>query len=58
LSDRQKEILDESGYNDLTTNADNIINCAVLLVLGFISEATTYAQSWNSCKYPWLIFLV
>lgn len=45
LSDRQQEILDESGYNDLTTNADNIINCAVLLVLGFISEATTYVQS-------------
>lgn len=46
ISDRQREILDESGYNDLTTNADNVINCAVLLVLGFISEATTYA---NSC---------
>ena len=52
LSDRQKEILDESGYNDLTTNADNIINCAVLLVLGFISEATTYAQSCGGSSSP------
>ena len=43
LSDRQQEILDESGYNDLTTNTDNVINCAMLLVLGYIREATTYA---------------
>ena len=46
LSDHQKEILDESGYNELTTNSDSIINCAALLVLGYIHEATTYA---NSC---------
>ena len=52
LSDRQQEILGESGYNDLTTNADNIINCAVLLVLGFISEATTYAQSCGGSSSP------
>lgn len=44
LSDRQQEILDESGYNDLTTNTDNVINCAMLLVLGYIREATTYAR--------------
>lgn len=29
----------------LTTNTDNVINCAMLLVLGYIREATTYAQS-------------
>lgn len=46
LSDRQQEILDESGYNELSTNADDVINCAALLVLGYIHEATTYA---NSC---------
>ena len=52
LSDRQQEILDESGYNDLTTNTDNIINCAMLLVLGYIREATTYAQSCGGGSSP------
>ena len=46
LSERQQEILDESGYNILTTTPDSVINCAALLVLGYIHEATTYA---NSC---------
>lgn len=52
LSDRQQEILDESGYNDLTTNTGNIINCAMLLVLGYIREATTYAQSCGGGSSP------
>lgn len=52
LSDRQQEILDESGYSDLTTNADSIINCATLLVLGYIREATTYAQSCGGGSSP------
>lgn len=52
LSDRQQEILDDSGYNDLTTNTDNIINCAMLLVLGYIREATTYAQSCGGSSSP------
>ena len=52
LSDRQQEILDDSGYNDLTTNTDNIINCAMLLVLGYIREATTYAQSCGGGSSP------
>ena len=52
LSDCQQEILDESGYNDLTTNTDNIINCAMLLVLGYIREATTYAQSCGGGSSP------
>ena len=52
LSDRQQEILDESGYNDLTTNTDNVINCAMLLVLGYIREATTYAQSCGGGSSP------
>ena len=34
LSDRQQEILDDSGYNDLTTNTDNVINCAMTLEYG------------------------
>lgn len=52
LSDRQQEILDDSGYNDLTTNTDNVINCAMLLVLGYIREATTYAQSCGGSSSP------
>ena len=52
LSDRQQEILDGLGYNDLTTNTDNVINCAMLLVLGYIREATTYAQSCGGGSSP------
>ena len=52
LSDRQQEILEESGYNDLTTNTDNILNCAMLLALGYIREATTYAQSCGGSSSP------
>ena len=52
LSDRQQEILDESGYNDLTTNTDNVINCAMHLVLGYIREATAYAQSCGGGSSP------
>lgn len=52
LSDCQQGILDGSGYNDLTTNTDNVINCAMLLVLGYIREATTYAQSCGGGSSP------
>ena len=52
LSDRQQEILDESGYTELTANADSIINCATLLVLGYIREATTYVQSCGGSSSP------
>ena len=52
LSDLQQEILDGSGYNDLTTNTDNVINCAMHLVLGYIREATTYAQSCGGGSSP------
>lgn len=52
LSDLQQEILDGSGSNDLTTNTDNVINCAMLLVLGYIREATTYAQSCGGGSSP------
>ncbi len=40
LSDRQQEILDNSGYKELTTNAYNIINCAMLLALEYVNAAT------------------
>lgn len=45
LSDRQKDILTESGFTDLTENAADVINCAMYLALQFIHEATTYAES-------------
>ena len=45
LTDRQQEILNEYGNSDLMRNSNSIINCAMLLSLGYISEATTYAES-------------
>lgn len=45
FTDRQQEILNESGYSDLMRNSNSIINCAMLLSLGYIREATTYAES-------------
>ena len=43
LTDRQQEIVNESGYSDLIRNSNSIINCAMLLSLGYIHEATTFA---------------
>ena len=51
LTDRQQEILNESGYTGLSRNSNQIINCATLLSLGYIREATTYAES---CGGGWL----
>ena len=45
LTDHQQEIVNGSGYSDLTRNCNQIINCAMLLSLGYIHEATTYAES-------------
>ena len=45
LTDRQQEIVNESGYTGLSRNCNQIINCAMLLSLGYIREATTYAES-------------
>ena len=45
FTDRQQEILNESGYSDLMRNSNSIINCAMLLSLGYIHEATTYSES-------------
>lgn len=42
---RQQDILNESGYSDLMRNSSQIINCAMLLSLGYIHEATTCAES-------------
>ena len=45
LSERQQEILEENGYNELTQSSPHIINCALLLVGNYIHEATNYAVS-------------
>lgn len=52
FTDRQQEILNESGYFDLMRNSNSIINCAMLLSLGYISEATTYAESCGGGGSP------
>lgn len=52
FTDRQQEILNESGYSDLMRNSSQIINCAMLLSLGYIGEATTYAESCGGGGSP------
>ena len=52
FTDRQQEIVNESGYTDLTRNCNQIINCAMLLSLGYIHEATTYAESCGGGGSP------
>ena len=52
LTDRQQEIVNESGYTGLSRNCNQIINCAMLLSLGYIREATTYAESCGGGSSP------
>lgn len=52
LSDQQHEVLDNSGYNELSTNAYNIINCAMLLALEYVHAATNYAESHGGGGSP------
>ena len=52
LTDRQQEIVNESGYTDMTRNCNQIINCAMLLSLGYTLEATTYAESCGGGGSP------
>ena len=52
LSDHQQEILNESGYSDLKRGGNRIINCAMLLSVGYIREATTYAETCGGGGSP------
>ena len=52
FTDRQQGILNEPGYSDLMRNSSQIINCAMLLSLGYIREATTYAESCGGGGSP------
>lgn len=45
LTEQQHSILQESGFKDLTDKADDVINCALLLALGYLHEATNYVES-------------
>lgn len=45
LSFEQRQVIEESGFSDLNTNSQDILNCAMLLALNYIHEATTYAES-------------
>ncbi len=44
LTEQQRRILDESSFTHLTDNAAGVINCALLLTLNCIREATAYAE--------------
>ena len=46
------EAVNESGYIGLSRNCNQIINCAMLLSLGYIREATTYAESCGGGGSP------
>lgn len=52
LTDHQQEILDNSGYNELTDNSYDVINCAMLLALEYIHAATNYAESHGGGGSP------
>lgn len=45
LNDKQRDILREKGYYDLTENVQNIANCAMLLAINYVKQATDYAES-------------
>lgn len=45
LTPEQKKLLDSTGFTELMENGQNIMNCAMLLALNYISQATTYAES-------------
>lgn len=40
-----KDILYKSGFLDLTDNVQDVLNCAMMLAVNYVTEATTYAHS-------------
>lgn len=52
LSSEQKELLDTTGFTDLLENSQNIMNCAMLLALNYVKQATTYAESCGGGGSP------
>ena len=47
LPEKTGEILDDSGVLNLIENMQKILNCAKLLAINYIEEATTYAKSFG-----------
>jgi predicted nucleic acid-binding Zn-ribbon protein len=45
LSHDQQALLDESGFTELSEQGTHVINCAMLLALRYVQEATHYAES-------------
>lgn len=45
LNYEQQEMLQKSGYYDLTDNPNHVINCALYLAINYVKQATTYAES-------------
>ena len=45
LNDKQRDILRENGFYDLTENAQHASCCAMLLALNYVKLATSYAES-------------
>lgn len=45
LTNWQHELLEESGYKSLAKAPANIMNCALMLALNYVHEATNYAES-------------
>ena len=39
------DILEKSGMMTLSNNSTDILNCAMILAVNYIEEATTYAES-------------
>ena len=52
ISDSQREMLREYGYYDLTENAVHTLNCAMLLAVRCVNEATAYAESCGGGGFP------
>ena len=52
LSKEQRKIIESSSYANLTENSVNIINCALLLALENIHEATNYTESCGGGGSP------
>ena len=52
LSKEQRKIIESSSYANLTENSENIINCALLLALENIHEATNYTESCGGGGNP------
>ena len=52
LTSSQQEVLERSGYAELTSNSQCVINCAMLLALRYIDEATNYAESCGGGGSP------